>query len=242
MFLEPAIDILDASVVRLAKGDYNQATVYGNDPLATAAYFESQGASWVHFVDLNGARTGESNNIDVARGIVANTNLKLEYGGGVRSCETIEVLAEAGVSRIVLGTALVKDPEFTEEAIARFGDLLAAGIDARDGRVAVAGWLEGSDTKAVDLASRMSRLGFKHLVYTDIARDGMQCGIDTEAYERIADAFENPVTASGGIASIVDIEALGRVSYCIDGIIAGRAIYEGSLDIKEAVQACKALS
>ncbi len=236
--LLPAIDILGGRAVRLAKGDYAQVTVYNEDPVAQARLFEEAGATWLHVVDLDGAKSGVPENIAVVEAILAATNMKVEIGGGVRSLETIERLVAAGVSRVVLGTSLVADPAFAEEAIRRYGDLLAAGIDARDGEVAVSGWCEGAGVPAEELVAHVASLGFRHLVYTDISRDGMRTGIDEAAYRRMAQVFGNPVTASGGVADMSDIERLATVASCIEGVIAGRAVYEGSLDVASAVRAC----
>lgn len=242
MYLLPAIDILDGRAVRLAKGDYNQVTVYNEDPAAQAQIFEEAGAEWIHMVDLNGAKSGLPENIEIIERILRRTKLKIEVGGGLRSLDTLARLADAGVSRMVLGTALVRDPEFAQAAIEIYGDMLAAGIDAKGGEVAVAGWREGSGVAATDLAAEMSKLGYRHLIYTDIARDGMQTGIEREAYERMAAAFGHPVIASGGVASIADIERLAPVAASIEGIITGRAIYEGTLDLAQGVAACKEAS
>lgn len=238
MYLLPAIDILGGKAVRLAKGDYNQVTVYNDDPAAQAQLFEEQGAEWLHVVDLDGARSGEPENIRHIELILRKTLLRVEVGGGIRSLDTIARLADAGVSRVVLGTSLVADPAFAEAAIERYGKLLTAGIDAKGGEVAVAGWREGAGVAAEELARHVSDLGFRHLVYTDIARDGMQTGIDPAAYVRMAEAFGHPVIASGGVAGVTDIERLGQVAASIEGVIAGRAIYEGSLSVEEGVRAC----
>ncbi|MEG1397594.1 MAG: 1-(5-phosphoribosyl)-5-[(5-phosphoribosylamino)methylideneamino]imidazole-4-carboxamide isomerase [Raoultibacter sp.] len=240
MYLLPAIDILDGRAVRLAKGDYAQVTVYNEDPVAQAQLFEEAGATWMHVVDLNGARSGSPENIGIIERIMAKTLLKVEVGGGVRSVETIQRLYDAGVDRVVLGTALVTDSAFAEAAIARFKGLLAAGIDAKGGEVAVSGWREGAGVAADELVATVAQLGFKHLVYTDIARDGMQTGIDVAAYEHMAQVFGHPVTASGGVAGIDDVRNLGKVAGCIEGVIAGRALYEKTLSVEEGVAACLA--
>lgn len=242
MYLLPAIDILDGRAVRLAKGDYNQVTVYNEDPAEQALIFEDQGAEWIHMVDLNGAKSGLPENIKIIERILRRTKLKIEVGGGLRSLDTLARLADAGVSRMVLGTALVRDPEFAQAAIEEYGDMLAAGIDAKGGEVAVAGWREGSGVAATELAAQMSNLGYRHLIYTDIARDGMQTGIEREAYERMAAAFGHPVIASGGVASVADIERLAPVAASIEGIITGRAVYEGTLGVAEGVEACRLAS
>lgn len=242
MYLLPAIDILDGCAVRLAKGDYAQVTVYNEDPVAQARIFEEAGAEWIHVVDLNGAKSGMPENHELITRIVKATSLKVEVGGGVRSMEALTRLMDAGASRVVLGTALVRDPDFARAAVEKYGDALAAGVDAKGGEVAVAGWREGSGVAATELAAQMSALGYRHLIYTDIARDGMQTGIEREAYERMAAAFGHPVIASGGVASLADIERLAPVAAHIEGIITGRAVYEGTLDVAEGVRLCRSLS
>ena len=239
MYLLPAIDILGGKAVRLAKGDYAQVTIYNDDPVEQAKVFEDAGAEWIHMVDLDGARTGEPANIGIVERILAQTSLNVEIGGGIRTLDVCERLVQAGANRLVLGTALVRDPEFAQAAIERYGDALAAGIDAKGGEVAVAGWIEGSGIAATELAARMAALGYRHLVYTDIARDGMQTGIEREAYEQMAAAFGHPVIASGGVANMDDIARLAPVAASIEGIITGRAIYEGTLPLREAIEACK---
>ena len=242
MYLLPAVDILDGRAVRLSKGDYNAVTTYNDDPIAQAQAFEQQGATWLHVVDLNGAKSGIPENAAIIQQILTKTQLKVEVGGGLRSLEACERLAQAGVTRMVLGTALVRDPEFAQAAIETYGDMLTAGIDAKGGEVAVAGWIEGSGIAATELASRMATLGYKHLVYTDIARDGMQTGIDPQAYVAMAQAFRNPVIASGGVASVADIENLASCAGAIEGVIAGRSIYEGTLDVVEGIAKCAAVT
>ena len=243
MYLLPAIDILGGKAVRLAKGDYNLVTVYNDDPVAQARLFEEQGASWIHVVDLDGARTGNPLNIAVVERIVRETSLSVEIGGGIRSLETLRRLVAVGAARMVLGTALVNDPELARAAVeAVGGDRLTAGIDAKGGEVAVSGWIEGSGVAATDLARAMGEAGFRHVVYTDIARDGMQTGIDPAAYVAMAHAFGHPVIASGGVASVADIERLAPVAESIEGVITGRAVYEGTLSVADGVAACKAAS
>lgn len=240
MYLLPAIDILDGKAVRLAKGDYDRVTVYNDNPVEQAKVFEAAGAEWLHMVDLDGAKSGNADNIRLVERIMTSTGLKVEIGGGIRSIAVIERLMNAGATRCVLGTALVHNPEFAQAAVERFGgDAFSAGIDARGGEVAVAGWREGSGIAADALAKKMAMLGYCHLVYTDIARDGMQTGVDEQAYVAMSAAFGYPVIASGGVAGMDDIRRLAAVSASIEGIIAGRAIYEGTLPLEEAIAACK---
>lgn len=241
MYLLPAIDILEGRAVRLAKGDYAQVTVYNDDPVDQARKFESQGATWIHVVDLDGARTGVPENIAIVERIVRETSLSVEVGGGIRTLETLERLADIGAARMVLGTALVNDPELARAAVECVGgDRLTAGIDAKGGEVAVSGWIEGSGVAACDLAREMGKAGFKHIVYTDIARDGMQTGLDVQEYVKMAEAFGHPVIASGGVASVSDIERLAPVAASIEGVITGRAVYEGTLTVADGVAACAA--
>ncbi len=239
MYLLPAIDILEGRAVRLAKGDYSQVTVYNDDPVEQARKFEAQGATWIHVVDLDGARTGVPENIAIVERIVRETSLSVEIGGGIRTIKTLERLADIGAARMVLGTALVNDPELARAAVERVGgDRLTAGIDAKGGEVALSGWIEGSGVAACDLAREMGKAGFRHIVYTDIARDGMQTGLDVQAYVQMAEAFGHPVIASGGVASVADIERLAPVAASIEGVITGRAVYEGTLTVEEGVAAC----
>ena len=238
MDLLPAIDILDGAAVRLAKGDYARVTVYNASPVDQAKEFEQKGARWIHVVDLNGARSGSPENIDLIERIVTQTSLSVEVGGGVRAIDTIARLVDAGAARVVLGTKLVTDKEFAQAAVEDFGDALTAGIDAKGGEVAIQGWREGAGVPAADLVREMGAMGYRHLVFTDIARDGMQTGIDAAAYERIASAFGHPVIASGGVATIDDVRALRAVADSIEGVITGRAVYEGTLDLEEALALC----
>lgn len=239
MQLLPAIDILDGKVVRLAKGDYNAVTIYNDDPVAQAKAFEDMGAEWIHVVDLDGARTGEPSNLPIIEEILSKTLLKVEMGGGIRSMDVLQRLYDAGISRVVLGTSLVTNLDFTREAIAKFPTMLTAGIDARGGEVAVEGWNNGSGVAAEELIAQMRDLGFQHLVYTDISKDGMQTGLDVDVYVHLANVFGNPVIASGGVASLADIERLAPVAGSIEGVIAGRAVYEGTLDVPAALKLCE---
>ena len=243
MILVPAIDILDGKVVRLKKGDYNQVTVYGDDPVAKAREFEAAGAERVHIVDLDGARDGAPTNMNVISKIACATNMTVEVGGGIRTMETLERYLDSGATRLVLGSALVRDPAVAQEAARLYADCIVAGIDAKDGMVAIEGWREGTSTPAADLVAELKDFGIHELVYTDISRDGMQCGIDAAAYGRLAACAGFPITASGGISSLDDIFALGALpAPGIDGVITGRAIYEGAFTVEEGVRACQEAS
>ncbi|MDR3053328.1 MAG: 1-(5-phosphoribosyl)-5-[(5-phosphoribosylamino)methylideneamino]imidazole-4-carboxamide isomerase [Coriobacteriales bacterium] len=236
MYLLPAIDLLGGKAVRLAKGDYNAVTVYNDDPVEQAELWALGGARWIHVVDLDGARTGQPHNAALIERIIAAAGVKVEVGGGVRSLATIERLVKAGASRVVLGTKLVSDPTFAQEAVAQFGDIICAGVDARDGEVAIEGWRAGAGVPATELIAQLAGWGIEHLVYTDIARDGMQTGIDAAAYERVSAYAGFPVTASGGISTLDDLRALAAQGpLVIEGAIAGRALYEGSFRIEDAI-------
>ena len=225
MQLLPAIDILEGKVVRLAKGDYNAVTVYNDSPIDQAKAFEEMGAEWIHVVDLDGARSGNPSNLPLIEDILAKTMLKVEMGGGIRTMDTLQRIWDAGVNRVVLGTSLIPT-------------MLTAGVDARNGEVSVDGWMGGSGVAAETLIAQMRDLGFQHLVYTDISKDGMQTGLDVDTYVHLAQVFGHPVIASGGVASIADIERLAPVAGSIEGVIAGRAVYEGTLDVPLALALC----
>lgn len=243
MILVPAIDILDGRAVRLKKGDYAQVTVYNDDAAAQARAFEEAGAVRIHIVDLDGARDGAPTNIDVISRIARETDVEIEVGGGIRSMDTVERYLDAGATRLVLGSALVRDPALCEAAVAAHPDNIVAGIDARDGMVAIEGWREGTRVAAIELVSELLDRGIHELVYTDIARDGMQTGIDAAAYGQLAQVAGFPITASGGVATLADIEALGKLpAGSIDGVITGRAIYEGAFTVEEGIAACEEAS
>lgn len=236
MIFFPAIDILGGKAVRLAKGDYDAVTVYNDDPVAQAHLFAEQGATWIHLVDLDGARQGVPVNASLIERIVTQVGIKVEVGGGVRSLETIERLVGLGAARVIVGTKLAKDPAFIASAVAAFGPHLVAGVDARGGEVAIEGWREGVGIPAEELIAELSGRGIRHLVYTDIARDGMQTGVDAETYRRIAHIAGFPVIASGGVGTLEDLCALAALGPdVVEGAITGRALYEGSFTVAEGV-------
>ena len=240
MIFVPAIDLLGGHVVRLAKGDYGQVSTYGDDPLAQARAFEREGARRIHVVDLDGARDGVPGNADAIGAIARSTTLEVEVGGGVRTMETLGAYIAAGASRVVLGSALVRDRAFVEEAVSAYANNIVAGVDARDGMVAVEGWLEGTSVPAAELVAELGEMGISKLVYTDISRDGMQSGVDAAAYAELARIAGFPITASGGVSTLDDIRALAALSADGPGceaVICGRAIFEGAFSVSEAIAA-----
>jgi phosphoribosylformimino-5-aminoimidazole carboxamide ribotide isomerase len=236
--LYPAIDLKGGQVVRLKRGEMDQATIYADDPAAQARSFIEAGFSWVHMVDLDGAFAGKPANAAVVSAIIAAVpGAKLQLGGGIRSMATAEAWLAAGVSRIILGSAAVKDPDFARAACRAFPGRVALGIDARDGMVATEGWAETSDISATDLARRFEDSGAAAVIYTDIARDGMLTGVNVAATAALARAVRLPVIASGGVAGVEDITALRAEGAGIEGAILGRALYDGRIEPKHALAA-----
>jgi phosphoribosylformimino-5-aminoimidazole carboxamide ribotide isomerase len=238
--LYPAIDLKGGQVVRLKRGEMDQATIYAEDPAAQARRFIEAGFSWVHMVDLDGAFAGKPANAAAVSAIIAAVpGAKLQLGGGIRSMETAEAWLAAGVSRIILGSAAVKDPDFARAACRAFPGRVALGIDARDGLVATEGWAETSDVSATDLARRFEDSGAAAVIYTDIARDGMLTGVNVAATAALARAVRLPVIASGGVAGVEDITALRAEGAGIEGAILGRALYDGRIEPKVALAAAE---
>ena len=238
--LYPAIDLKGGQVVRLKRGEMDQATIYADDPAAQARRFIEAGFAWVHMVDLDGAFAGKPANAAAVRAIIAAVpSAKLQLGGGIRTMETAEAWLAAGVSRIILGSAAVKDPDFARAACRAFPGRVALGIDARDGMVATEGWAETSDVSATDLARRFEDSGAAAVIYTDIARDGMLTGVNVTATAALARAVRLPVIASGGVAGVEDITALREAGAGIEGAILGRALYDGRIEPKVALAAAE---
>ncbi|MEN9498419.1 MAG: 1-(5-phosphoribosyl)-5-[(5-phosphoribosylamino)methylideneamino] imidazole-4-carboxamide isomerase [Pseudomonadota bacterium] len=236
--LYPAIDLKGGQVVRLKRGEMDQATIYADDPAAQARRFIEAGFTWVHMVDLDGAFAGKPANAAAVSAIIAAVpGAKLQLGGGIRSMATAEAWLAAGVSRIILGSAAVKDPDFARAACRAFPGRVALGIDARDGMVATEGWAETSDVSATDLARRFEDSGAAAVIYTDIARDGMLTGVNVAATAALARAVRLPVIASGGVAGVEDISALRAEGAGIEGAILGRALYDGRIEPKAALAA-----
>lgn len=235
MIIYPAIDIKDGKCVRLRQGSFKEVTVYFENPLDAARKWKDAGAKYLHVVDLDGARSGSPKNLDIVSGIVKQLDLKVQLGGGIRTLQSIETVLGMGVSRVILGTAAVKDPELVEEAVERFGECIVVGIDARNGRVATDGWEDASGYSAIELAGQMERIGVKTVIYTDIEKDGMLEGPNFEAIRSMKEATGLEVIASGGVAGIHDIVRLKETG--ADGVIAGKALYTGALDLAEALEA-----
>ena len=235
MILYPAIDLKDGQCVRLLRGDMAQATVFGADPAAQARAFAQAGCRWLHLVDLNGAFEGAPVNGAAVEVILAAVTVPVQLGGGIRDRATLERWLERGVSRVILGTAAVRDPGFVREAAAAWPGRVAVGVDARAGMVAVEGWAETTDMTATDLARRFEDAGVAAIVYTDIERDGAMQGPNVAATAALAHAVAIPVIASGGVSSLADLQALKDSGAPLDGAISGRALYEGKLDLAEAV-------
>jgi len=237
MILYPAIDLKDGQCVRLRQGLMDQATVFNANPADQARQFAEQGFKALHVVDLNGAFEGRSVNVDAVAAILSSVSIPVQLGGGIRTLEAISHWLGHGVSRVILGTAAVRNPSLVKAACARFPGKIAVGIDAKDGRVAVAGWAETSELNATDLARRLRDLGVAAIIYTDISRDGMLTGLNLDATADLARSVSIPVIASGGLAGIEDVKRLISPAYAIiAGAIAGRALYDGRLDAKLALE------
>ncbi len=236
MILYPAIDIKDGLCVRLLRGDMNAATVFNDDPADQARAFRDVGFSWLHLVDLNGAFEGRPVNADAVDAILAAVDIPVQLGGGIRDLETIDRWLDAGVRRVILGTVALNDPEMVIQACRRHPGRIVVGIDARDGNVAVEGWATTSDVKALDLALKFEDAGVAAIVYTDINRDGVMTGVNLEATVDLAFALTTPIIASGGVSSINDLlELKANEEAGIEGLISGRALYDGRIDPAEAL-------
>ena len=232
MKIFPAIDLLGGKAVRLKKGDYNEVTVYSDCPPKMAESFKAAGAEWIHVVDLDGARDGSTANFATVSEI-AKVGLKVEIGGGIRSLDTVEKYIAAGVSRVIIGTAAVSDPEFLKNAIAKYGEKIAVGVDIKDGMVAIKGWKEISALECFDFCEKLQSEGVSTVICTDISKDGMLSGTNTELYRKLSERFTMDFVASGGVSTIDDVRALASMG--MYGAIVGKAIYTGNIDLKEAI-------
>jgi phosphoribosylformimino-5-aminoimidazole carboxamide ribotide isomerase len=236
MILYPAIDLKDGACVRLVRGEMDAATVFNTDPAAQARSFTAAGCQWIHVVDLNGAFAGKPVNAEAVSSIVAAAKVPVQLGGGIRDMATIEQWLERGVARVILGTVALRNPALVKDACKQFPGKVAVGIDARGGYVAVEGWAETSQVTALDLALKFEDAGVAAIIYTDIDRDGALGGPNVEATAALAEAIGTPVIASGGVASLDDLKALkARAASGISGVISGRALYDGRIDLAEAL-------
>lgn len=237
MLIYPAIDLFDGKAVRLFKGDYAQMTVYNDNPASVAADFKKSGATHIHLVDLEGAKSGTTPNLETVCKIKSETNLFCEVGGGIRSMEVIERYINAGVDRVILGTAAVTDPDFAYLAAQKYGEKIAVGADIKDGFVAVKGWTEKSALTAMDFCLDMQKKGIKTLICTDISKDGAMQGTNLELYRELSQKLNMQIIASGGVSSIEDVKRLREMD--IYGAIIGKAYYTGAVSISEAIEVAK---
>ena len=237
MLIYPAIDLFGGKAVRLYKGDYAQMTVYNENPVAVAQDFLRCGASHIHLVDLEGAKSGTTPNFETVKAIKAATGLFCEIGGGIRSMETIARYLDAGIDRVILGTAAVTEPGFVEAAVAAYGDKIAVGIDIKDGYVAIKGWTEKSEEKALVFCEKMQKIGVKTMICTDISKDGAMEGTNHSLYRELSERFDMQIIASGGVSSVEDVRRLATLD--IHGAIVGKAYYTGAINLVEAIEVAK---
>lgn len=233
MKIFPAIDLIDGCAVRLLRGDYNQKTVYSNNPVDVAKSFVNAGAQYIHIVDLDGARDGSNANIEVVRNIVKESGLKAEIGGGIRSMEAVEKYLNLGVMRVILGTAAVTDTDFLKKAVATYGEKVAVGVDIKDGKVAIKGWTQLSQLDCFDFCSTLEDIGVKTVICTDISKDGVMSGTNIELYKRLSSQFGMNIVASGGVSNLENVRTLTQMN--MYGAILGKALYTGSIDLKQAI-------
>lgn len=237
MNIFPAIDLIDGKAVRLFKGDYDRKTVYSDSPLEVAKGFEAQGAEFLHIVDLDGAKDGTSPNFEIIREIIQNTNLKVEVGGGIRTEDIIKKYTDIGVMRVILGTVAVKNPDFARDMIQKYQDKIAIGIDIKDGYAAIHGWTEVSKLTCDEIFKMFESFGAKTVICTDISKDGAMQGTNLDLYRHLKQSFNMDIIASGGVSDIENIKALAKLD--VYGAIVGKALYVGSVDLKEALEAAK---
>ena len=237
MLIYPAIDLYGGKAVRLYKGDYAQMTVYNDNPVAVAQDFVAAGATRIHLVDLEGAKSGTTPNFETVKAIKDATGLFCEIGGGIRSMETIDRYLSAGIDRVILGTAAVTEKGFVEAAVDKYGEKIAVGIDIKDGFVAIKGWTEKSEENAFDFTEKMQTIGVKTMICTDISRDGAMQGTNHALYQELSSRFRMDIIASGGVSSMEDVERLTALN--IHGAIVGKAYYTGAIDLKKAIEVAK---
>ena len=237
MNIFPAIDLYEKKAVRLYKGNYAEMTVYSDDPLSVARDFESAGAEYIHMVDLEGAKTGDTPNLSVVKNVAEGTDLFVEIGGGIRSIETVEKYLSAGVDRVILGTAAVTDEEFLLKAVEKYGEKIAVGADVKDGKIAIKGWTESSQYSLDEFLAKLQRIGVRTVICTDISRDGAMRGTNLALYRELSEKYSMQIIASGGVSTLDDVKELRRME--LYGAIIGKAYYTGAIDLKEAIEVAK---
>ncbi len=233
MIIIPAIDIKNGQCVRLIQGDYDQITNYGDNPVSQAMEWQTLGAEMIHLVDLDGAKEGRLMNGELIRKISEQIDAPIEVGGGIRNTQAVENYIQSGVSRVIIGTAAVNDPEWLNQMVQKYGDKICVSIDAKDGKIATEGWLKATDTDAIEYILKLEQMGVKTIVYTDISKDGMMKGPNFEMYEKISKLSKIDVIASGGVSTLADVKRLKEMN--LYGAIIGKALYEGAIDLKEAL-------
>ena len=237
MILLPAIDLFEKKAVRLYKGDYANMTVYSDNPIEIARDFEACGCTHIHMVDLEGAKDGTTPNLSIVEQVAKQTSLFVEIGGGIRNMETVERYLNAGVSRVILGTAAVNDEAFLQEAVSKYGEKIAVGADVKDGYIAIKGWLETSAVTLEDFLQKMESIGVRNIICTDISKDGAMKGTNLALYKSLSEKFRLDITASGGVSSMEDVRQLREMD--LYGAIIGKAYYTGAIDLKEALEVAK---
>ena len=237
MLIFPAIDLYEGKAVRLLRGDYAQMTVYSEHPEEIALEFSKAGAKWIHLVDLEGAKSGETPNLETVKKIVSVSGLSAEVGGGIRSMETVKTYLDAGVSRVILGTAAVTDESFLKEALATYGEKIAVGVDIKDGKVAIKGWTVASELDAIPFCEKLQKLGVRTIICTDISKDGAMMGTNHALYQTLSQQFDLQIIASGGVSSMEDVEKLAKLD--LYGAIIGKAYYTGAIDLPRAIEVAK---
>ena len=237
MNIFPAIDLIDGKAVRLLKGDYDKKTVYNENPVNVVKDFKAAGATFLHLVDLDGAKSGKTDNFATVKNIVDEGGIFIQIGGGIRDIQTVDKYLSLGVNRVIIGTAAVTDPEFLKEALEKYGDKIAVGVDIKDGFVAIKGWVEKSEYSLLEFCEKMQNFGVKYLICTDISKDGAMRGTNLELYKTLSEKFSMNITAPGGVSSIDDIKNLRKLN--LYGAIIGKAYYTGAIDLSEAIRVAK---
>ena len=237
MLIFPAIDLYEGKAVRLLRGDYAQMTVYSEHPEEIALDFANAGAKWIHLVDLEGAKSGSTPNLETVKRIVAASGLSAEVGGGIRNMETVKTYLDAGVSRVILGTAAVTDEAFLKEALSTYGEKIAVGVDIKDGKVAIKGWTVASELDAIPFCEKLQKLGVRTVICTDISKDGAMMGTNHALYRELSRRFDLQIIASGGVSSMEDVEKLAKLD--LYGAIIGKAYYTGAIDLPRAIEVAK---